>query len=365
MANSLFSLAQPFLTALDPETAHGLAIQALKAGIYPRPEAPSPDNLTQNVFGLNFPNPIGIAAGFDKNAEVPDAILGLGMGFAEVGSITPLAQSGNPKPRIFRLKSKRGVINRLGFNNEGHEAALVRLSARAPNGIVGVNIGANKNTSDKALDYVKGIKTFAQFASYFTVNISSPNTPGLRGLQERGELDHLLEAVLKQRDICAQDHARVPVLVKIAPDLSDAELKDIVEVCLKHNVDGAIISNTTIARDTVRGAENAGETGGLSGAPLFNKSTAALARFYVLSEGKIPLIGVGGIDSAQTAYTKITAGATLVQLYTGLIFEGVGLVSGIISGLNELLEKDGHKTIADAIGTNAQEWSKKFNAESQ
>ncbi len=357
MSNSLFSLAQPFLTALDPETAHGLAIQALKAGIYPRPQTSNPDTLAQTVFGLSFPNPIGIAAGFDKNAEVPDAMLGLGMGFAEVGTLTPLAQSGNVRPRIFRLKSKRGVINRLGFNNDGHAPALKRLERRAQNGIVGVNIGANKDTQDKTLDYVAGIKTFAKTASYFTVNISSPNTPGLRGLQQRDQLDHLLTAVLKQRDMCAKQHARVPVLVKIAPDLSAVELKDIVDICLKHNIDGAIISNTTITRENVHGSDNAKQAGGLSGAPLFEKSTAILARFYCLSEGKIPLIGVGGVDSAKTAYAKITAGATLVQLYTGLIYEGVGLVGEIITGLEELLAKEGHKTLAQAIGTRADEWS--------
>ncbi len=363
MTNPLFSLAQPFITRLDPETAHGLAIQALKAGIYPRPETVAPDNLAQTVFGLKFANPVGIAAGFDKNAEVPDAILGLGMGFAEVGTLTPLAQSGNPRPRIFRLKSKRGVINRLGFNNDGHGPALQRLQQRQQNGIVGVNIGANKDTTDKTLDYVAGIKTFAPVASYFTVNISSPNTPGLRGLQQRDELDHLLAAVLSQRDACAKEQPRIPVLVKIAPDLNQAELEDIVEICLKRKIDGAIISNTTITRDSVQGAENAGETGGLSGAPLFKKSTAVLARFHVLSAGKIPLIGVGGIDSAQSAYAKITAGATLVQLYTGLIYEGVGLVGSIISGLSDLLARDGYENIADAVGTRAEEWSTKFNQE--
>jgi len=357
MSNSLFSFAQPFLTALDPETAHGLAIQALKAGIYPRPQTPSPESLAQTIFGLRFLNPIGIAAGFDKNAEVPDAILALGMGFAEVGTLTPQAQTGNPRPRIFRLKSKRGVINRLGFNNDGHAPALKRLEHRAQNGIVGVNIGANKDTQDKTLDYVAGIKTFAKTASYFTVNISSPNTPGLRGLQQRDELDNLLEAVLKQRDICAKQYSRVPVLVKIAPDLSDSELKDIVDICLKHDIDGAIISNTTLARDTVQGLSNADQAGGLSGAPLFEKSTAILARFYCLSEGKIPLVGVGGVDSAKTAYAKITAGATLVQLYTGLIYQGVGLVGEIISGLEDLLVEDGHKTLNQAIGTRAEQWS--------
>jgi len=364
MTSSLFSLAQPFLTALDPETAHGLAIQALKAGIYPRCDAASPDNLIQTVFGLKFANPVGIAAGFDKNAEVPDAILGLGMGFAEVGTLTPKAQTGNPRPRIFRLKSERGIINRLGFNNDGHAPALTRLQQRGQNGIVGVNIGANKDTGDKTLDYVAGIKTFAPVASYFTVNISSPNTPGLRGLQQRDELDHLLAAVLKQRDASAKKHARVPVLVKIAPDLTEAELKDIVEICLQREIDGAIISNTTIARGSVQGAENAGETGGLSGAPLFEKSTAVLARFHVLSAGKIPLIGVGGIDSAQTAYAKITAGATLVQLYTGLIYEGVGLVGSIISGLSDLLARDGYENIGQAVGAKSEEWSTKFNQES-
>ena len=361
MTNSLFSLAQPFLTALDPETAHGLAIQALKAGVYPRPEAAASDNLAQTVFGLKFANPVGIAAGFDKNAEVPDAILGLGMGFVEVGTLTPLAQSGNPRPRIFRLKSKRGIINRLGFNNDGHGPALTRLQQREQNGIVGVNIGANKDTVDKTLDYVAGIKTFAPLASYFTVNISSPNTPGLRRLQQRDELDHLLAAVLGQRDACAKEHVRVPVLVKIAPDLSEAELKDIVEICLQREIDGAIVSNTTITRDGVQGTDNAQQAGGLSGAPLFEKSTAVLARFHVLSTGKIPLIGVGGIDSAQSAYAKITAGATLVQLYTGLIYKGVGLVGSIISGLSDLLVRDGYENIADAVGVNAEEWSMKFD----
>lgn len=359
MANSLFSLAQPFFTALDPEKAHTLAIVALKAGIHPRCSNDFGSSLAQNLFGLDFPNPIGIAAGFDKNAEVPDALIALGMGFSEVGSITPKPQAGNPKPRIFRVSSKRGVINRLGFNNEGHAAAHARLKARTQKAIVGVNIGANKDTEDKTLDYVEGIKAFADVAAYFVINISSPNTPGLRGLQERGELDALLNAVLAQRDQSAAEHGRIPVLVKIAPDLSANELEDIVEVCLKHQIDGAIVSNTTISRETITGAENAEETGGLSGAPVFDLSTHMLARFYVLSEEKIPLIGVGGVGNAATAYEKIKAGASLVQLYTGMIYGGVGLVEEILTDLVVLVKNDGHTSIAEAIGTKASEWASK------
>lgn len=341
---SLSALALPFLRLMDPEQAHQATLLALKTGLGPCGKK-DPDTLGIDLLGMHFPNPLGIAAGFDKNGEVPDAMLKLGFGFAEVGTTTPRPQSGNPKPRIFRLQQDRAVINRLGFNNEGHEAMEARLKKRAGReGIVGVNLGANKDTEDKAADYVIGIKRFESLASYFTVNVSSPNTPGLRGLQSRAELEDLLGRVLEARE------GQTPVLLKIAPDLVYEEREDIAAVVLESGVDGLIVSNTTIARDGLVFGRHADETGGLSGAPLMDMATDVLADMRRLTKGTVPLIGVGGVSSGTDAYKKIRAGASLVQLYTALTFQGADLVTKIKRGLASNLKRDGYKRLEDAIG---------------
>lgn len=352
-------LAHKAMFALDPETAHGLTIRAL--GVTPRRTPPANDpRLAVRAFGLDFPNPVGLAAGFDKNAEAPDAMLGFGFGFVEAGTITPRPQVGNPKPRIFRLTEDRAVINRLGFNNEGHAAARTRLLARTrnaanPAGIVGVNIGANKDATDRAADYVAGIHAFADVTSYFTVNISSPNTPGLRDLQNEAALDDLLARVLAARDgVTASGTPRRSVLLKIAPDLSLDELDRIVGVCRKRNIDGMIISNTTTARPaSLKNSGVAAETGGLSGAPLLGPSTTMLANAWLRVENAFPLIGVGGVDSADSALRKIRAGATLVQVYTGMIYQGPGVATAINRGLAGHIGKSG-LTIAAHVGADAE-----------
>ncbi|GGH10196.1 dihydroorotate dehydrogenase (quinone) [Alsobacter metallidurans] len=356
LAGRLGALALPMLHRLDAETAHGMTIQALSR--LPALPAPRPDaRLRVAAFGLDFTNPLGIAAGFDKNAEVPDAMLGLGFGFAEVGTITPLAQAGNPRPRVFRLPGDEGVVNRLGFNNAGHAAALARLQARAGRpGIVGVNIGANKDAADRAADYVRGIETFAPVATYFTVNISSPNTPGLRDLQHEAALDDLLARVLAARDAAAERHGRKPVLLKIAPDLGLADLDSIVAVSRRRAIDGLIVSNTTVSRPTtLRETATAREQGGLSGRPLFALSTRMLAAAHGRVEGAFPLVGVGGIDSAETAWTKIEAGATLIQLYSALVYKGAGLVDEILAGLARALASERLDSLAPVVGRRAAE----------
>lgn len=349
----LGKLVQPFLLALDAETAHRLTIRAMAAGGRGAVRASHPA-LRVEACGLTFPNPVGIAAGFDKNAEVPDAILSAGFGFAEVGTITPRPQDGNPRPRIFRLMRDEGVINRLGFNNEGHDAALQRLQARAGRpGIVGVNIGANKDSEDRAADYVAGIKVFASLASYFTLNVSSPNTPGLRDLQHEAALDDLIARAIEARDETALKYPRRPLLLKIAPDLGLEELDAVVSVARKRGIDGMIVSNTTISRPaSLIDRANAGQTGGLSGRPLFPLATWILAQTSLRVEGAFPLIGVGGIDSAEAAWTKLRAGATLVQLYSALVYKGPGLVDDITSGLVERLEREG-TSLKDVIGRDA------------
>lgn len=345
---NLFPLAKPFLGLMDPETAHRYTLRALKLGLAPAAGS-DPAELGIDLFGLHFPNPLGIAAGFDKNAEVPDAMLRLGMGFAEIGTVTPRPQAGNPRPRIFRLPDERAVINRLGFNNEGHAAARRRLEARRGRpGIVGVNIGANKDSDDRIADYEAGIRAFEGLASYFTVNISSPNTPGLRALQNKAELETLVTRVLAARA------GATPVLLKIAPDLTDEELQDIADVAAEKRLDGLIVSNTTIAREGLVQGARAGETGGLSGQPLFGLSTAILRQMYKLTGGRIPLVGVGGIGSGADAYAKIRAGASLVQLYTALAYEGPGLVGAIKRDLAAMLKADGFVRVRDAIGRDTE-----------
>lgn len=356
---ALDKIALKGLHLLDAEQAHQLTIRALKSGLMKRRPQPADPRLKVRLWDLAFDNPLGMAAGFDKNAEVPDALLALGFGAAEVGSVTPRPQPGNPRPRVFRLPEDQGVINRYGFNNDGHAAMRQRLSARGQRpGIVGINVGANKEATDRVADYVAGIREFAALASYFTVNISSPNTPGLRDLQARSALAELLQAVVEERDGCTQETGRrVPVLLKIAPDVAEEDLKDIVEEVLEKGVDGLIVSNTTITRDGLSGQGPHGEAGGLSGRPLFRKSTIALAKVRKLAGPDLPLIGVGGIDGAETAWTKITAGADLLQLYSALVFKGPGLVGDILRGLSTRLDRHGLESLRAARDANVDAWA--------
>ncbi|WP_295555670.1 quinone-dependent dihydroorotate dehydrogenase [uncultured Hyphomicrobium sp.] len=359
MIGPLAHLARPLLLALDPEAAHEMTLKALEFGLYPHCANTDETVLATSVLGLRFPNPIGIAAGFDKDARVADAVLGLGCGFAEVGTTTPKPQAGNAAPRVFRLVSERAVINRLGFNNKGHAAARAGLARRTARGIVGVNIGANKDSADRAGDYVAGIETFYDVASYFTVNISSPNTPGLRDLQAPEALDELLSRIMSARTAkIAANGVRRPVVVKLAPDIAEGTLGDVVATLLRHDIDGIAVSNTTLARPGLSD-RIAQEAGGLSGRPLFHRSTVMLARVFTATEGRVPLIGIGGIDSAETALAKIEAGASLLQLYTGLIYEGPGLIQRIAAHLAATCAARGAKSIAELTGVRAAEWASK------
>lgn len=348
------ALMRPILFSMEPEKAHRATIEALKRLPLPACGADDP-RLRVEAFGLAFPNPVGMAAGFDKNAEVPDALLRLGFGFTEVGTITPLPQAGNPQPRVFRLPRDVGLVNRLGFNNEGHAAAHARLAARRDKaGILGVNIGANKEAADRIADYVAGIRAFADVATYFTVNISSPNTPGLRDLQQASALDALLARVIEARDEATARHGRKPVLLKIAPDLALEDLDDIVRVARTRQIDGMIVSNTTITRpDSLIEKDAAKETGGLSGRPVFALSTKMLAETFRRVERQFPLVGVGGIDSAEAAFAKIEAGASLVQLYSALVFKGPALVSEIKTGLVQRMQREGLTSLASVVGRKA------------
>ena len=354
MIGLLESLARPLLRMLDAEDAHRLAINALKIPPFVKLVADDP-RLAVRAFGLNFPNPVGMAAGFDKHAEVPDALLQLGFGFVEVGTVTPLPQSGNPRPRLFRLDRDEGVINRLGFNSEGAAAVLRRLAARADKGgIVGVNIGANRGSTDRIADYVRLIETFAPVASYFSVNISSPNTPGLRDLQQGKMLDDLLGRIVDARTRVSQVAGTTPVLIKIAPDLALGDLDDVVSAARSHRVDGMIVGNTTVARPQVlRDRTTAREAGGLSGRPLFALATRMLAETYVRVEGAFPLVGVGGIDSGKAALAKIRAGACLIEFYSALVFHGLRLVATIKSELSDAVRREGRTSIDELVGTDA------------
>jgi dihydroorotate dehydrogenase len=353
-----FKFARKGLFLFDPETAHGLSIAALKAGLVPACRTTPDPRLRQTVAGLTFENPLGMAAGYDKNAEVPEALLRLGFGFAEIGTVTPKPQAGNPRPRIFRLVEDDGVINRLGFNNEGHEAAFRRLSAIRGGGIVGVNIGANKDSADRIADYVAGIRRFYSVARYFTANISSPNTPGLRDLQARESLAALLSAVLAARDAEAERSGRkIPVFLKIAPDLTEEGMDDIAAEALSHTLDGLIVSNTTLARDGLKDKEQAREAGGLSGVPLFAKSTAVLAKMRKRVGPALPIIGVGGVSSAETALEKVRAGADLVQLYSCMVYEGPALPGEIVRGLSKLLDREKASSIRDLRDSRVDYWA--------
>jgi dihydroorotate dehydrogenase len=350
-------LARPFLHALDPEDAHGLAIRMLKFAPLP-PAAADDKRLALRVFGLNFPNPVGIAAGFDKNAEVPDALLRLGFGFVEVGTITPKPQGGNPRPRLFRLDADAGVINRLGFNSQGADVVLRRLAVRAApsvprKGIVGINVGANKDTPDRIADYVQLIERFAAVASYVTVNISSPNTPGLRNMQQAAVLDDLLARVIDTRERVAPTAGPTPVLLKIAPDLSLPDLDDVVGIARSRRVDGMIVGNTTVTRPSLYDVDKGKEAGGLSGRPLLALANRMLAETYVRVEGVFPLVGAGGIDSGASALGKIRAGASLIQVYSGLVFRGLTLVAEIKNTLVAALERDRQSSLIDYVGADA------------
>ena len=341
----IYQLLRPALFRLDAETAHGLAIGALKR--LPRSGAINATGaLATRVAGLNFPNPVGMAAGFDKDAEVPDALLRAGFGFAEVGSITPLPQSGNPKPRLFRLARDRAVINRMGFNNQGALAAIQRLEGRRGRpGVVGINIGANKDSSDRVADYARMAVAMAPFASYLAVNISSPNTPGLRALQDPSALTGLLDAVLAARGANGP-----PVFLKVAPDLAPADIDAIARIAMDRKLGALIVANTTISRPPLRSG-HADESGGLSGAPLRDLAQQRLRDFRQATGGALPLIGVGGIASAQDAWARIRAGASLVQLYSAMVYEGPGIARRITRGLEALMRRDGFASIAEAVGS--------------
>ncbi len=344
----VYSLIRPALFMADAETAHGLSLAALK--ILPIPSAVKADPvLSQQVAGLDFSSPVGLAPGYDKNAEVPAAILRLGFGFTEVGTLTPRPQEGNPRPRLFRLVEDQAVINRMGFNNDGIAAAtkrLAKLREHSLSGLIGINIGANKDSQDRVADYVAGVQAMAPFADYLTVNISSPNTPGLRALQDKRALDDLLAAVMAAR---IDD---TPIFLKVAPDLAPSDIDDIVEVSMARGIAALIVSNTTISRPALT-SRHAGEAGGLSGAPLRDLAQQRLRDFRKAGGGAIPLIGVGGIATAEDAYARIRAGASLVQIYSALVYHGPGLARTINSGLAVLLKRDGFANISEAVGVDA------------
>jgi dihydroorotate dehydrogenase len=346
-------LTREALLKMDPEIAHGATIGALRLGLSPEQEGPDPAELHTVLCGLDLTNPVGMAAGFDKNAEVPKPLARMGFGMVEVGTVTPRPQAGNAKPRLFRIPGVEGVINRMGFNNEGHEAAFARLKGAHVGAVLGVNIGANKDSADFVADYVAGVTRFAEVADYLTVNISSPNTPGLRNLQADEALTRLLAAVLKAR---SKASVRVPVLLKIAPDLDEAALDVIAKVVLATDLDGLIVSNTTVSRDPVLGMDNATETGGLSGKPLFNLATQKLAQMRQ-RVGTLPIIGVGGIHSPESAVAKFEAGADAIQLYSALVFGGLDLLDRIKRGLVAAVRSRGLKSVADLTGATTAEWA--------
>jgi dihydroorotate dehydrogenase len=355
MHDLLYRLAWPALRLIDPEKAHRLTIEALKYGLGRKRALPDDPVLATRVFGLDFSNPIGLAAGFDKHAEVIDATFAFGFGFIEAGTVTPKPQPGNPGKRLFRLEEDEAVINRFGFNSEGLTAFTERLAQRrnSPHvrGIVGANVGKNRETEDAAADYELGVAAVAPFADYIVVNVSSPNTPGLRGLQARGPIEELLRRTLAARDNAAPDPAyRPPLLAKVGPDLDDGQLRDIAEVALATGIDGLIIGNTTLARPATLKSRDRAEAGGLSGRPLMTPSTECLRQMYRFTEGRLPIIGCGGVASGADAYAKIRAGASLVQLYTALVFHGPGLVATIKRDLAELLRADGFSHVGEAVG---------------
>lgn len=348
----LESLGLGLLHRIDPETGHGLALKALRAGLVPLPGVLTSDRLRVRLAGLDLPNPLGLAAGFDKNAVALAPLARAGFGFVEVGAATPRPQPGNPRPRLFRLTEDRAVINRFGFNNDGAAAIAARLASRARGPVVGLNLGANKDSADRAADFAQVLKVCGAQVDFVTVNVSSPNTEKLRDLQGAAALRGLLAGVMAMR---ADLGLTLPVLLKIAPDLSDNGLSDIAGVALDTGVHGIVATNTTLTREGLKSAHS-GEGGGLSGAPLFEKSTRVLARLSRLTDGRLPLVGVGGVDSAETAYAKIRAGASAVQIYSALVYGGFSLVPRILRGLEDLLVRDGFATVAEAVGTGRDAW---------
>ncbi len=347
----LHDIATALLRGIDAEKAHEAALMGLCAGLGPRARADKFPRLRTALAGLDLPNPVGMAAGFDKNCVAADALLAAGFGFVECGTVTPFPQEGNPRPRVFRLSEDRSVINRLGFNNLGLDGFADRLSARAGRGgVVGANVGANKDSTDRAGDYVRGMGRVWPHASYVTANISSPNTPGLRGLQERGALEDLLGRMGEAREMLRAAHGERPVFLKVAPDLDEGAVRDIAELALAYQLDALIVSNTTLQRPPQLTSENQEESGGLSGQALFRISTNTLRMFAAALKGRLPLIGAGGVDSGSAALIKIKAGASAVQLYSALVYEGPGLVARILNELDGLLAADGFDTVAQAVG---------------
>jgi dihydroorotate dehydrogenase len=344
-------IATQALRLIDPETAHHAALMGLRAGLGPRIRADRWPRLKTTLAGLSLPNPIGMAAGFDKNCEAPDALLAAGFGFVECGTVTPLPQEGNPRPRIFRLSEDRAVINRLGFNNKGLEAFADRLAVRnGKKGVVGANVGANKDSTDRAADYVLGMGRVWKHAAYVTANISSPNTPGLRGLQERGALEDLLGRLREARAPLETAHGHRPLFLKVAPDLDEDAIGTIVEIVLANGIDALIVSNTTIQRPSHLTSDNAEEVGGLSGQPLFQISTHVLRLFAQALNGRLPLIGAGGVENGLTALAKLKAGASAVQLYSAMVYQGPSLVARILDDLDGLLAAEGADSVSEIVG---------------
>ncbi len=348
------NLTRDGLLRMDPELAHATTINALRLGLAPEQQEPDPPELRTTLCGLDLPNPVGMAAGFDKHGEVPRPLARMGFGMVEIGSVTPLPQPGNGKPRLFRIAGAEGVINRMGFNSEGHEAVFERLKGAHVGAILGINLGANKESEDAVADYVAGVTRFAEVADYLTVNVSSPNTPGLRNLQAAEALTRLLAAVLKAR---SKASVRVPVFLKLAPDLDQHQLDEIAAVIARTDLDGLIVSNTTVSRDAVAGMEHATETGGLSGKPLFPLATRRLAQMRQ-RVGALPIVGVGGIHSPQSAVEKFEAGADAIQLYTALVFGGLDLLERLKRGLVAAVRAQGKRNISELVGTRTADWAR-------
>lgn len=345
-------LALAALHKMDPEQAHSLSIKALKLGLTPKPGPVTSARLRTEVAGLTLPNPVGLAAGFDKNAEALVPLSQAGFGFIEVGAATPRPQPGNPKPRLFRLSADHAAINRFGFNNDGMESIATRLAARPKEAVIGLNLGANKDSTDRAQDFARVLAHCGAHLDFATVNVSSPNTEKLRDLQGKAALSALLAGVIETRNSLKR---HVPVFLKIAPDLDEAGLADVAEVAMESGIDAVIATNTTLSREGLQSAQK-DEMGGLSGAPLFDKSTRILAQLSQRLEGQVPLIGVGGISSAEQAYAKICAGASAVQFYTAMVYGGLSLAAEIATGLDRILERDGFTNIAEAVGSKRGDW---------
>ncbi|MCB4455421.1 quinone-dependent dihydroorotate dehydrogenase [Leisingera sp. McT4-56] len=345
-------LALAAMHRIDPEAAHGLSVKALTMGLAPAPGPVTSARLKTTLAGIELPNPVGLAAGYDKNAEALAPLSKSGFGFIEVGAATPRPQPGNPKPRLFRLTEDKAAINRFGFNNEGMEAIGARLAQRPRDAVIGLNLGANKDSEDRAADFAKVLAHCGAHLDFATVNVSSPNTEKLRDLQGKAALSALLAGVIETREVLSR---RVPVFLKIAPDLDRAGIEDIAAVALETGIDAVIATNTTLSRDGLRSAHK-GEAGGLSGAPLFEKSTRVLAQLSELLDGKVPLVGVGGISTAEQAYAKICAGASAVQFYTAMVYGGLSLAGDIARGLDALLARDGFDNVAQAVGTKRKDW---------